>query len=67
MSLEFNKIVVQVQTMGRYLGHRSVGLASKLEIALNWFYEATDLDAVHERIKLVRESSVSGLPADSGL
>ena len=60
MSLEFNKIVVQVQTMGRYLGHRSVGLASKLEIALEMFYAATDLDAVHERIKLVRELSVSG-------
>ncbi len=60
MSLEFNKVVAQVQTMGRYLGHRSQGLANKLELALDMFNEATDLDAIHERIKLVRESSVSG-------
>ncbi len=60
MSLEFNKVVEQVQTMGRYLGHLDRSLANKLDLALERFYAATDLDAVHERIKLVRESSVSG-------
>ena len=60
MSLEFNKVVVQVQTMGRYLEHRSTSLTNKLDLALERFYAATDLDAIHDRIKLVRESSVSG-------
>ena len=60
MSLEFNKVVEQVQTMGRYLGHLNQNLTSKLDLALERFYAATDLDAVHERIKLVRELSVSG-------
>ena len=35
-------------------------MTSKLDLALERFYATTDLDAVHERIKLVRESSVSG-------
>jgi hypothetical protein len=60
VSLEFNKVVEQVQTMGRYLGHLSQGLEGKLALALERFYAANDLEAVHERIKLVRESSVSG-------
>ena len=60
MSLEFNKVVTQVQTMGRYLGHLNQGLEGKLDLALERFYAATDMDAIHERIKLVRESSVSG-------
>src|SRR5664279_2368588 len=46
--------------MGRYLGHLNQNLTSKLDLALERFYAANDLDAVHERIKLVRESSVSG-------
>lgn len=46
--------------MGRYLAHKANDAGTKLERALEWFYAATDLDAVHERIKLVRDSSVSG-------
>lgn len=46
--------------MGRHLGHLSQTLNTKLDIALERFYATTDIDAVHERIKLVRESSVSG-------
>ena len=60
MTLEFTKIVDQVQTMGRYLGKRDQNLASRLEIALERFNQLCDLDPVHQRIKLVRESSVSG-------
>ncbi|HVU14524.1 MAG TPA: DNA double-strand break repair nuclease NurA [Phototrophicaceae bacterium] len=60
MTLEFNKVVEQVQTMGRYLGHVNQSLANRLELALERFYACDDLEAVHERIKLVRESSVSG-------
>jgi len=60
LSLEFNKVVEQVQTMGRFLAHQANGNATKLERALELFYAATDLDEVHDRIKLVRDSSVSG-------
>lgn len=60
MSLEFTKIVMQVQTMGRYLGGVNRSLVNRLDLALERYYATTDLDAVHERIDLVRKSSVSG-------
>lgn len=60
MTLEFTKVVDQVQKMGRYLSKRDQSNASRLELALERFYQLTDLEPVHERIKLVRESSVSG-------
>jgi hypothetical protein len=60
VTLEFTKVVDQVQTMGRYLGKRDQNLASRLEIALERFNLLCDLEPVHARIKLVRESSVSG-------
>ena len=60
MSLEFNKVLDQVQKMGRYLGKRSQDASDRMELAIELFFAASDLDAVHERIKLVRESSVSG-------
>lgn len=60
VTLEFTKVVDQVQTMGRYLSKREQTLASRLELALERFYQLCDLEPVHERIRLVRESSVSG-------
>ena len=60
MSLEFNKVLDQVQKMGRYLAKRAQESSDRMELALEMFYAASDLDAVHERIKLLRESSVSG-------
>lgn len=60
MTLEFTKLVEQVQSMGRYLGKRDQTIATRLEIALERFNQLCDLDPIHERIRLVRESSVSG-------
>ncbi len=60
MTLEFVKVVDQVERMGRYLGHRAQTMVDKLDIALDWFTAADDLDAVWERINAVRNSSVSG-------
>ncbi|MEP7291978.1 MAG: DNA double-strand break repair nuclease NurA, partial [Chloroflexota bacterium] len=60
MSLEFNKVVFQVRQMGQHLGSVNRTLVSRIDLALEHFYAANDLDAVHERIKQVRESSVSG-------
>ncbi len=60
MSLEFNKLVTQVQTMGRFMGQRDRALVSRIDRALEMFYAASDLDAVRQRIKDIRASSVSG-------
>lgn len=60
VSLEFAKVVTQVQTMGRYLGHRDQALSDRLQHALDLYYNATDIEFVHRRIDLVRGSTVSG-------
>lgn len=60
MSLEFSKLVEQVQTFGRYLSHVNQTATDKLTKALDLLFAATDLAAVNERIHLVRTSSVSG-------
>jgi NurA domain len=60
VSLEFNKVIDQVQRMGRFLGKRSQTNSDRLQIALELFYAASDLEVVHERINLVRNASVSG-------
>lgn len=53
--------------MGRYLGHLDQSISARLELALQWFYEADDLERVHERIALVRKSSVSGYRGAAGV
>lgn len=60
MSLEFNKVIDQVRKMGYHLSMRNLSLGAKLEVALARFYAADDLDRIHDRIDLVRKSSVSG-------
>lgn len=60
MSLEFGKVVTQVQTMGRYLGHREGALSDRLLRALELLEQATDLDAIAARIQQVRSGGVSG-------
>jgi len=60
MTLEFAKVVDQVERMGRYIGNRAQSMVDKLEIALDWFAASDDLDAVWERINAVRNSAVSG-------
>lgn len=60
VSLEFGKVVGQVQTMGRYLGHQNSALSDRLQRALDLLMNADDLAVVDERIQLVRRSKVSG-------
>jgi hypothetical protein len=60
VSLEFNKVIDQVQRMGRHLGKRNQGDSDRLQLALELLNAACDLEAVHERINLVRNASVSG-------
>jgi hypothetical protein len=67
MSLEFNKVVDQVRKMGYHLSQRNMTLGEKLKLALEWYYNADDLDAVRDRIDLVRKSNVSGYRGATGL
>ncbi len=60
MALEFNKVIDQVQRMGRFLSKRSLSHSERIEIALERFFKATDIEFAHQRIELVRNSSVSG-------
>lgn len=60
VALEFNKVIEQVQRMGRFLSKRNLSRSDRLELTLERFYAATDLEAVHHRIDQVRNSSVSG-------
>lgn len=60
LSLEFNKVLEQVQTMGRYLKHKGDSASNRLQRAVEFFLQCTELELVHERIELVRKSSVSG-------
>jgi hypothetical protein len=67
VALEFNKVVEQVQRMGRFLGNRNQTLSSRLELALQWYYAADDIEVVRRRIDLVRKSSVSGYRGGAAL
>lgn len=58
MSLEFNKLVDQVQTMGRWLGQRERAQGDRLERALALYSAATDLDAARARVAQVARSGV---------
>jgi len=60
VSLEFDKVADQVERMGRHLSYVNMSLEDKLAIALERFEAATDLEAIHKRIELVRRSDVSG-------
>ncbi len=60
MSLEFNKLIYQVQKMGAMLDALDFDFSDKLQIALERFANAGDLDAVRERIEIVRSAEVSG-------
>lgn len=68
MSLEFNKVVEQVQSLGRFMGHKDGSINAKLELALAWYRAADDLDAARRRVELVRRSNISvyrgGAPLD---
>ena len=56
MTLEFEKVVPQVERMGRALEHRHITLSQRARLAWERFGELLgDLDAVRARIALVRE------------
>ncbi len=60
MALVFNKLVEQLQKMGRMIHEIDFDVSDRLDIALTRFEAATDLDFIHERIDIVRGTDVSG-------
>lgn len=60
MALEFNKLVDQLLKLRRMLEELDFDRSSRLQVALERFYAATDLDFIHERIQLTRQPEISG-------
>lgn len=60
LALEFQKLVDQVQKMGRMLKELDFDVSDRLSLARQWFLAADDLNAIHERIAQVRGPDVSG-------
>ena len=60
MALEFSKVVAQVQKMSAMLEALDFDERQRLSLALARFREMPDLEAVHDRIELVRQSDISG-------
>jgi len=60
MTLEFSKLTDQVYKLGAMIDQLDFDLTDKLEIAKERFANANDLNAIHERIHLVRQSDISG-------
>ena len=59
MSLEFTKIIHDIQRMGRYLAYRDRDELIKLALEI-LREKGSDLEFVKQRIRMVRESDVSG-------
>ncbi|NWF70615.1 MAG: DNA double-strand break repair nuclease NurA [Chloroflexi bacterium] len=60
MALEFNKIIDKVERMGRWLARRDPNMDDRLDEALALYEASTDLENIQKRIRIVRQSSVSG-------
>jgi len=60
MSLEFNKLFDQVQKMGDMFSHIDFDVSDKLALAIQRFEAADDLDAIRDKIAVVRGPEVSG-------
>lgn len=60
MALEFNKLVDQLDKLGTMIRELDFDVSDRLTIARERLFAATDLDAIHERIEMVRGPDVSG-------
>lgn len=60
MALEFNKLVDQLLKLRHMLNELDFDRSSRLQLALERFFAATDLDFIHERIRLARQPEISG-------
>lgn len=55
MTLEFEKVMPQVERMGRALAQRNITMSERALIAWDLLQALDDLDAIHARIQLARE------------
>lgn len=55
MSLKFDKLIEQVQRMGRFAAYRNQDLSERGQYALEMLNQASDLDEIWRKIELVRE------------
>lgn len=60
MTLEFNKVVAQVQKMGSMFEALDVDLGQRLGLALDRFYNPPPPEVIEARVELVRGPTVSG-------
>lgn len=60
MALEFNKVVDQVLKLGRMLDEIDLNQGNRLDLAIERFFAATDLDYIHQRVDMTRQPDVSG-------
>lgn len=60
MALEFNKLIEQIQKMGRMISQLDFDSGDRLQLAIERFKAAADLDAIHERVEITRRPDVSG-------
>lgn len=60
MALEFRKVSDQVEKMSAMIDKLDFDLTDRLRVARERFFAADDLDAIHDRISLVRQSDISG-------
>jgi hypothetical protein len=60
LALEFNKVVDQVYKIGRMLDEIELNAGNRLDLAIERFYAATDLDFIHRRVAMTRRPDVSG-------
>ncbi|GAB4513867.1 MAG: DNA double-strand break repair nuclease NurA [Anaerolineae bacterium] len=60
MSLEFNKLHDQLMRMGAMIEKLDFDLTDRLRVAIERFEAASDVEAIQERIDLVRQSDISG-------
>ncbi len=59
MPIEFNKLIEQVVKMGKMIEKLDFDLHDRLALATRIFESCNDLEAVHERIRWVRQPGIS--------
>ena len=60
MSLEFNKLLQQVEKMGAMVSHLDFDMTDRLALARERFAAADDLDEIRRKIDYVRGPEISG-------
>jgi hypothetical protein len=60
MSLEFNKLLIQVEKMGEMISNLDFDVRDKLALAVERYAAASDMDEIRRKIEFVRGPDISG-------